>query len=126
MTGYDIQDNLDEPEYRPKNAGLKDIHSIVFSSIGLWVLITAIPGLFGILAAATFYLDPFFGMDSSELNEAVGTWIALFLRLLLGGWLLFGGRGLVDLLHKLRRIGLKDETTEPPAAQKPPDSPSNP
>jgi len=43
MAGYDLQDHRDELEGGPKSANLIDVQAVVYSSLGLWLLIEALP-----------------------------------------------------------------------------------
>jgi hypothetical protein len=100
MVGHDIQDAVAEPESTRRKATLRDVHGVAFSVIGLWVLVHAAQDI----AGHAFYLvydDP-----TVTGNRWVGVYGRIVVQLALGIWLLFGARGLVDLLHRARRVGL--------------------
>jgi len=100
MVGHNIQDAIAEPESVRRQATLRDVHGVAFSVIGLWLLVDSVRDI----AEHAFYLV------YSDPEITGGRWVAVYGRIVvqlgLGIWLLFGARGLVDLLHRVRRVGL--------------------
>lgn len=90
----------------------EDIQKIAFSVIGLFILASAIPRVFGailqILTIQIYQRDNYpFWLRTSSLIEAV-------LRLGIGLWLFLGSRALVEFLRKIREAGVNNskETKE--------------
>ncbi|MCP3905557.1 MAG: hypothetical protein GY715_18175 [Planctomycetes bacterium] len=108
MVGHDIQDAVAEPESARQRATLAEIQAVAFSVIGLWLLVHVTVDL----AEDAAYLV------YTEAEVADRGWIASYFRmavqLALGIWLLFGARGLVRLLHRLRRVGLDQPELDGP------------
>ena len=106
MVGHDLQDEQDEPDVLRVDAKLSDIHAVAFSCLGLWLLLTTVPQAAGWVASLALE-TAITTLDRTPGRAQVTTnLVDLLLRFILGMWLLFGGRGLVQLLHNVRNIGL--------------------
>jgi hypothetical protein len=78
------------------NASLIDVQIVAFSVVGLFVLAESFPSF---VRAATWY----FTTTSSGRSALSGDLIAFLLRSTLGFWLLFGSRGIVGFIRKIRQ-----------------------
>lgn len=102
ITGHDLQDDPDEPDARPERIDSKELQTVAFATLGLWAIIDSTPQLFDLVLWGTL-----FSSDASENVPWFLSQVALAsAQLGLGVWLLFGSRGLVQLLYKLRNVGL--------------------
>ena len=105
MVGHDLQDHQFEPESNPQRLEARDLHVIAFSTLGLYVLIDLIPTI-TYYANTYVYARPVVGDNRSFQSWLLSTAIEIGARLFLGIWLLFGARGFVALLRKLRTAGV--------------------
>lgn len=89
------------------------LHSVLFSVVGVFILANVIPQLIQIFLASTMddanyasiygaMLD--FGIkDIAPTRSMMPQFIGLGLKLIIGLWLLFGAKGLVGLLNRERK-----------------------
>jgi hypothetical protein len=111
MTGHDLHDHIDEAESAPTRASAIDVQAIIFSSLGVWLLIETIP-------YALSYISRFAYARSNDVRaEAKSLYlmtemIELVARLGLGVGLLFGGPTIAHWVNRMRNVGLeKNQTT---------------
>jgi hypothetical protein len=121
-TGHDLQDEPDEPDAAPApgepaaGGGLtvEMLERVALTTLGVWVLVNAIPETCRLLAQALATSDD--DSMSSYLAQFNAYWVgglvAAVIRLFLGFWLLFKTDGIVRLLDRMRRVGLTDDGRE--------------
>jgi len=103
---HDIQDHQLEPESNPHAVQLEDIQVVAFSTVGLWLLLDVMP------QAAAYSVQLIYAYQLSDFDlgynlALLAKTIEVLLRVAAGFWLLFGARGLVNLLRKLRTAGVE-------------------
>jgi len=76
------------------NASLTDVQIVAFSVVGLFVLADSLPNF---VRVAVWY------STSIEKSALSGDGAAFLLRSVFGFWLLFGSRGIVNFIHKIRQ-----------------------
>jgi len=81
-----------------------DFHIIIFSAIGLYALIDALPE---IINTILFYyqIHDLTNVDKGIIADRNSSLIGLILQLILGLWLLFGSRSVVKLIRSCGRSG---------------------
>jgi len=109
MLGHTLHDHQFEPEVSPARFEAADLHVIAFSTLGAWFLLESLP------LAASYLTQYFYARTLSELRTGhqiftLSTFIDLSVRLLLGFALLFGSRGMVGALRRLR--GMEPSATK--------------
>jgi hypothetical protein len=114
ITGHDLQDESDEPEVVRIDVGIRDVHAVAFSILGLWTLLSVLPDAASLIATVVFSeSDLAEDFSTSLIRFAMREILTIVPRLILGIWLLMGARGLVNWLHRIRNIGLEDhESTD--------------
>lgn len=114
MTGHNLQDSMDEPDSFRIQASLRDVHTIAFSILGVWVLLGIIPDAADLISRIIFSeSDQAALIGSNVLTRGVSYGLVMiFFRLVIGVWLLFGAKNLVRFLHKIRTIGLESSTSK--------------
>lgn len=78
-----------------ENKGAEDV-AWYFSLMGLWVLTTAIPDIF-YWVTITYHIE-----DAAFSSQNKGNMAATLSQLILGFWLLFGSRGWVGIIRRIR------------------------
>lgn len=95
------------PNVKPEESaafGAGGIEVVAFSIMGLWVLTTAIRDIFFWITFA--YRVKNVGLGISELSpEDVGNIVATVVELVIGFWLLFGSKGLLGIIRRVRYAG---------------------
>lgn len=82
--------------------GAGSIEVVAFSVMGLWVLATAIPDIFYWVTFVHQVKSA--GMGSPELSpENLGNIVATTVELAIGSWLLFGSKGLLSIIRRVRQ-----------------------
>jgi hypothetical protein len=81
-------------------ASVQDIQVIAFSLGGLYLVANAIPEL---LNNALFFAWLF--LKGNKLDDIASVLIFPFIRLAIGLWLLFGAKGIVVFIKKIRKAG---------------------
>lgn len=109
ITGHNLQDEPDEPDSNPKRISAKELQVVAFATIGLWAIVSSLSQLLSAIAWMAFSTT---SMNEEILIRDTVRVIGLLFVLCLGFWLLFGARGIVQLLYKLRNVGL-DENERP-------------
>lgn len=112
MVGHDLQDDQYERDVAPQQPTIHEIQAIAFATVGLWVLVNAIPDFVAGLSSSLFYSMADSPDSSYELyaTQYVGVWLVdSLLRLGIGVWLLLGASGLVRLILRLRNVGLQPD-----------------
>ncbi len=106
ISEHDLQDDPDEPDIKPTHANSQELQAVAFAALGLWAIINTLPRFidmgFRALIPSSSPLAVEFGILSASRL------VAISLQLVIGVWLLFGSRGLVQLLYKLRNVGLDE------------------
>lgn len=110
ISGHDLQDDPDEPDIKPTRANSHELQAVAFATLGLWAIINALPRLIDLGFRAMIPPSSSLAVEFGLLSAS--RLVAISLQLAIGVWLLFGSRGLVQLLYKLRNVGL-DETERP-------------
>lgn len=110
ISGHDLQDDPDEPDIKPTRANSHELQAVAFATLGLWAIINALPRLIDLGFRAMIPPSSPGAVEFGLLSAS--RLVAISLQLAIGVWLLFGSRGLVQLLYKLRNVGL-DETEHP-------------
>ena len=89
---------------RPKTLSSTEIEQVAFTIFGLWVLTQAIPDIF---YWATFvYMAKSLGMGRAELSpDNISNVVVTVLELVIGFWLLFGSKGIVGVIRRIRHAG---------------------
>jgi len=88
----------------PHPANFPDIQAVLFSAVGLYILITAVPEFLGIvLTYRQIRTQP--GGQVVDLTWHFGRVIESGLKVVLSIWLLFGSRAIVRFLQKARTVG---------------------
>ena len=105
ITGHNLQDEPDEPDSNPKRVGAKDLQVVAFATIGLWAIISSFSKLISAIAWIAFRYPS--ATDEFVLRNTVQV-IGPLILLCVGFWLVFGARGIVQLLYKLRNVGLDE------------------
>ena len=82
------------------HASIQDIQVIAFSLGGLYLVVNAIPAL---LNPGLFYV--WFILNGKKTDDMASMLIVPFIRLCIGFWLLFGSKGIVVFIKKMRRAG---------------------
>ncbi len=107
MVGTDLHDHRDEPDNQRRTASAEAVHLIAFSTVGLWVLVDAVPRMLSFLVH--FAYVRFHGQVTGAANG--GMWLESFiddaLRLALGMYLLFGASGLLRIVRGTKNFGLE-------------------
>ena len=106
ITGHNPQDQSDETDPITKDIGAKDLQVVAFATIGLWAIVNSISSLVSSAGrlASTFSTSS----DENSLLLIISQLASPVIVLCLGFWLLFSARGLVQLLYKLRNVGLDE------------------
>ena len=78
------------------NASLKDIQIVAFSVVGLFVLAESFPDF---VRLAVWY----YSATAIQKSPLAGDGAAFLLRSAFGFWLLFGSRGIVNFIRKMRQ-----------------------
>lgn len=105
ITGHNLQDEPDEPDPIPKRVEAKDLQVVAFATIGLWAIISSFSKLISAIAWIAFrYPSTTDEFVLRNIAQVIGPLILLCL----GFWLVFGARGIVQLLYKLRNVGLDE------------------
>ncbi|HBV96504.1 MAG: hypothetical protein JL50_17020 [Peptococcaceae bacterium BICA1-7] len=87
-----------------------DAQIIAFTTVGLFVLVMAIPEIFHNMYSLYALRDAHMTTFEEWSNiGSLGNMIESALKLVIGLWLLFGSRSIVFFLRSLRRAGLKNE-----------------
>lgn len=106
MIGTDLHHDRNEPEPSPQPLTATIAHVIAFSTVGLWVLVDALPRTFGFV----MQVIPLRGAPAEARIGSSGwvitTSIELLLRLAIGLYLLFGASGLVRMIRSVKNVGL--------------------
>jgi hypothetical protein len=98
-----IPDIKTEKASTPLDAG--GIEVVAFSVMGLWVLTTAVPDIFYWIVFAYRTKSADFG--NPELSpESVGYIVATVVELVIGFWLLFGSKGILGIIRRIRYAGM--------------------
>ena len=105
ITGHNLQDEADEPDSNPKRISAKELQVVAFATIGLWAIVSSLSQLISAIAWMVFSTT---SMKEELLLRNTVRVIGLLFVLCLGFWLLFGARGIVQLLYKLRNVGLDE------------------
>jgi hypothetical protein len=79
---------------------LKDIEALVFSGIGLYLLVDTIPNLVQTFYAT--YASSFSQLDVSTQMQVNILRLGTILKLAVGFWLLLGAKGLSNIVSKIR------------------------
>ncbi len=106
ISGHDLQDDPDEPDIKPARAKSQELQAVAFATLGLWAIIDALPRLIDLGFRALIPPGSRLALEFGLLSAS--RLVAISLQLAIGVWLLFGSRGLVQLLYKLRNVGLDE------------------
>jgi hypothetical protein len=90
----------DSHETERHTLGIGEIQSILFLAVGLFILVNTIPSVIDIVFI--FYAALTSSMSPSSHGQASAMVIAAVLKISLGLWLVFGSRGLSNILSKIR------------------------
>jgi len=78
------------------NASLIDIQIVAFSVVGLFVLAESFPNFMRLVV--WYYLA-----NEIQKSPLTGDGVAFLLQSVFGFWLLFGSRGIVNFIHRIRQ-----------------------
>lgn len=81
-------------------ATLADAKSLVFAGVGLYLLVDTIPDL--VQTLFSIYASLSSQLDSSTRTQVSILRLTTILKLVVGCWLLFGAKGLSNILSKIR------------------------
>lgn len=84
--------------------GETEIQIVAFSTLGLWVLSSAIPNAFYWVTLVNRIKSVSFGNTSLSPENVAGI-VSTITQIILGFWLLMGSKGIVGLVRKLRHAG---------------------
>lgn len=88
----------------PKALSGSEAELIAFSVLGLWVLASAVPDVFNWVTFV--YLMKSSGAGRAELSpDNIGNIVATVIELVIGFWLLFGSRGVIVVVKRMRHAG---------------------
>lgn len=108
MVGTNLHDHRDEPDDQRRSASTEAVHLIAFSTVGLWVLVDAVPRMLGFFVH--FAYARFHGHVVGTVDG--GRWLESFiddaLRLAIGLYLLFGASGLLRIVRGTKNFGLEE------------------
>jgi hypothetical protein len=90
------------------NPTLDDIQAAVFSAIGLFVLVNTLPHISQYLILVNQTSSPFQAQSSLEFKAKIEL-ATLTIKFAIGVVLLFGSKGLVNLIKKVRNLGLEKQ-----------------
>ena len=89
------------------NPTIDEIQIALFSAIGLYILIDSLPHFAQFFILINREASPF--QAQKELSLKVkGELITLGFKFILGLWLLFSSKGLVNLIRKVRNLGIEN------------------
>lgn len=77
---------------------IDEIQILVFQSIGLFLLVTSLGGIFETI----IYYDR---LEYSPVSKGIAAYVVI--KVIISLWLLFGSRGIVGLLRLAREVGRK-------------------
>jgi hypothetical protein len=79
-----------------------DIHVIIFSAIGMFIIVEALPGIVRIIL---FYyqIESLSMVDKALIADRNSSLISLILQFILGLWLLLGSHGIINLVRLKRK-----------------------
>lgn len=108
ITKYLLPEDLNNDE-NEKKINLEELQYIAFSIIGVLILSSALPQLFNLVPNIIKMNDIGSSLvTSSYKTEVIFAIIEKAVRVLIGLFLIFGSKGLVGLLKKIRGLGVKD------------------
>ncbi len=97
-----------EPPQAISNPSMDEIQAAIFSAIGLFVLITALPGISEYLVLINQTSSPFQSESALEFKAKIEL-ATMLVQSAIGLFLLFGSRGLVAVIKMVRNLGLKKQ-----------------
>ena len=110
ITGRNLQNEFEEPNPIHKRVDAQELQVVAFATIGLWAIVSSISRF---ISSATWGVRNYLSSsEESSLFTLISQLASPVILLCLGFWLLFGARGIVQLLYKLRNVGL-DENQRP-------------
>jgi len=114
VTGHDLQHAEDEPTVDRVPWSLEAVQTIVFSSLGVWVLIHAVPQV--VNYATVVFVSPSSPDAMREMWTArvSGNLAALAARLAIGFWLVFGASNIARLVRRRLEDSAKEQGTDAP------------
>jgi hypothetical protein len=83
---------------------IQEIHIVVFSGIGLFIVISTLPELIRSILSTYSYLNQNVGMDSKRYIEI----ISHIIKLCFGIWALLGSKGIIRILGYLKHYPGED------------------
>lgn len=90
------------------NTSNVDLYRVIISAFGIYLLITSIPGLVGLISYHLYYNHIYAetglvqSMDAAALvSKEIEGWVTQALTFLLGIWLTFGGRPIARFLVRI-------------------------
>lgn len=106
ITGRNFQNESEEPNPIHKRVDAQELQVVAFATIGLWAIVSSISRF---ISSATWVArDSLSSSEESSLFVLILHLASPVILLCLGFWLLFGARGIVQLLYKLRKVGLEE------------------
>lgn len=90
----------------------KKMQNIAFSVVGLSIFVTSIPDIITTLITIYEISSHLMGVYSSELATYQIRLLGDVVRLLIGLFLLFGGKGILNMITKLRTVGISKEKSQ--------------
>lgn len=106
ITGHNLQDDQNEPDSDPKPVNTKQLQAVAFATLGLWVIIQAIPNIINFIVWASGFSTV--REENTFIVLVIARTSALIIQLGIGFLLLFSARGVVGFLYKLRNVGLDE------------------
>ncbi len=91
------------------NPTLNEVQAALFSAIGLYVLISTIPNLFYCLVVMSKETPEFQHQSLLDMKSKINLSVNIF-KIIIGVWLIFGSKGLVNLILKVRNLGLDKQS----------------
>ncbi len=95
----------EESEMMSVTFDLDSIQILAFTIIGVFLIVNAVPSI--ISAITIFAVMPEPGLDHFGLRNICLMVVTPVIKIMMGLWLILGGRGLVNLIKKVRTVGVK-------------------
>jgi hypothetical protein len=93
-----IAEDIDEHEIVIKTSNL-DLIKVVFRIMGMYLIVTQIPTIVG-LSVSHVILEKYTSGIVTSLVGEIKQWIITVGTVLIGLWLLFGGKGIVEMIDR--------------------------